>query len=390
MRILFFHRWVGLYNGGAETHIKELAIRFAQRGHRVEILTRKGNKLQKYEPLIKLWNIPGFGEAKRRAIIFEKRAYWDALCFALKSFLALLLLRLKGRRYDVISVHFALEAILVRSTRWFLRAPYVFIHEGYTDLEAKVARYADIQIAISQHIIQECEEKFGFRPRHIPLGIDLERFKTEADKEKIRKKLGLNLKNFIVVTVGRLTPEKDIPTLLQAARIVSSKSGKVSFLIVGEGSEEEKIRNLTKKSTLENMVIMAGGVSDEQLPFYYAASDLFVLTETRQAFSGGIVFLEAQACGLPVISTSVGGIPESIGDCGILIPPRKPSILAEKILEVMNNKTLREELIAKGLERVKRYDWNKLILEYEKTYQSVVGGTFSSSGQKPYCESNRI
>jgi len=78
------------------------------------------------------------------------------------------------------------------------------------------------------------------------------------------------------------------------------------------------------------------------------------------------------SAGLPIISTTAPAIPEVVGDAGILIPPRKPELLAEKILQVANDDMVRKELIKRGLKRVKKFDWDKLITKYEDAYKSVI------------------
>lgn len=377
MRILFFHRWVGVHSGGTETHIKELALRLAKRGHQVDILTREGGGLNSFPPEIKIWRVSK--NWKESDYSYEDiRVYYHTFLFMLKSFVKLLYLRLfKGLKYDVISVHFVTEAWVMRLIRRICGWPYLFILEGYTDLEAKEAKYANLQIAISQYEVNQCFKRYRYKPLFIPIGIDLEQFNTTVKGVQVRKKYSRNDEK-LILTVCRLEPRKNIFTLISAAKIVCQRNSQIKFLLVGEGISREKIKEQIKKAKLWNKIILTGQVKDEELVSYYRACDLFVLPTLEEGF--GIVLLEAMACGLPVISTTVGAVPEVVGNCGILIPPHHPKILAEKILEIMHNKTLREELIAKGLERVKEYDWDALIVKYEKAYVSCLKGESLSNG----------
>ena len=366
-RILFFNRWVGLHIGGTETHIKELAWRLAKRGHEVHILTTRGNKLKKYEKSVKIWYVaqnPGEPPFSR-SISADGKLLIYALVFAVQSLLKLLILRLKGIEFDVISVHCTLETFLMRLVRRVFGTPYVFIFEGFTHMEAKVAKHANLQIAISQDIVNKCLTNYGYKPTLIPIGVNKNWINTNASE--IREKHAKNGEK-LVLTVCRLDARKDIPTLISAADIVRQKDPKIKFLVIGDGVEREKLQKQIETLKLSNTVKIIREMPVS--PSYFKACDIFALPSLYEGF--GIVFLEAMSAGLPIISTTAPAIPEVVGDAGILIPPRKPEVLAEKILQVAKDDELRKELIDRGLRRVEKYDWDKLITKYEKAYKSVI------------------
>ena len=365
IRILFFHRWVGVHVGGTETHIKELASRLSKRGHLVHILTREGDELKGYESLMRIWRVTK--NWKESPFSYEDiRVYVYTLMFLFKSFFRLLTLRLKGIQFDVVSVHFVTEAFLIRLVRWLFGWPYVFVLEGYTDLEAREAKHANLQIAISQDITDKCFANYGYKPLFIPPGIDLERFNAEVDGSGIRKQYSKNNEK-LILTACRLDPRKDISTLVFAASIVCGQDPHIKFIIAGDGIEREKIERQIKDLGLSDKVKI---IRKTVTPEYYRACDIFVLPSLYEGF--GIVFLEAMASGIPIISTTAPAIPEVVGESGVLVPPRKPDLLAEKILQVINDDKLREKLREKGFERVKKYDWDGIVVEYEKAYESVI------------------
>ena len=370
MKILFFHRWVGVHGGGTETHLKELAYRLSRRGHRVDILTREGRELGDPELPIRVWRVSKNWRESPFSYEDVMRVLLHTSIFLLKSFLRLLLLKLRGIEYDVVSTHFVTEAFLMRVIRRVFCWPYIFVLEGYTDLEAREARHANLQIAISQDEVEKCSRNYGYKPLLIPVGVDTGRFNSSVDGTEIRKRYAKDTEK-LILTVCRLEPRKDIPTLVSAAEIVSIKDPSIKFVIVGEGISRKGIEKMVRELSLTDKVMFAGEVSDEELPMYYRACDLFVLPTLYEGF--GIVFLEAMACGVPIVSTNVGAISEVVGDCGVLIPPQCPEILAEKILEIIENGELRKKLVMRGTEQVKEYDWDRLILKYEKAYQSVLG-----------------
>jgi len=275
------------------------------------------------------------------------------------------MLRLIGRRYDVVSVHCTLEAVLMTVLKALLRIPFVFVFEGYTDWEARAAKYADLQIAISSDIAERCFSRYGYKPIVIPVGVDPNRFRVDGTKLREMYSCG---DEKIVLTVCRLDPRKDIPTLVRAAKLVCNIDKHVKFLVVGEGKEEAGIRKLIDELGLSRKVVLVKEAPAP--PAFYAASDLFVLPSRYEGF--GIVFLEAMSAGVPIISTTAPAIPEVVGDAGLLVPPRNPELLAGEILRLLKDEKLRSVLVEKALERVGRYDWNRLITQYEKAYASAI------------------
>lgn len=369
MRILFFHRWVGVHAGGTETHVKELAFRMTQRGHEVHILTREGKELAN-AGLVKVWRVSK-APLESDFSYEDWRVYVYTFIYMIKAFLKLLILKLKGTDYDVVSVHFTTEAFIMRLIRKLLRWPYIFILEGYTNAEAKEAKHADLQIAISNDIAERCQRNYGYEPSVIPKGIDSERFNISINGSDFRKKYSKNSEK-LALTVCRLEPRKDIPTLISAANVVCKRDPHIKFIVVGNGISRKEIEEQIKNLKLQSEVILVGEVPyfNEELPKYYRACDFFVLPTLYEGF--GYVFLEAMACGLPIITTTAPAMPEVVGDAGILLPPRRPDLLAEQILKVSHDDGLRKRLIERGLERVKKYDWDNLIVEYEKAYKWIL------------------
>jgi len=330
-------------------------------------LTTEGNALKELAPYVRVWYV----RRNRREAPYVRPLREDKLLlayaavFAVKASFRMMTLRLTGRRYDVVSVHCTLEALLMTVLRALLRTPFVFVFEGYTDWEARAAKYADIQIAISSDIAERCSSRHGYRPIVIPVGVDQSKFRV--DGTKIRKMYSSGDEK-IVLTVCRLDPRKDIPTLVRAAKLVCNRNQHVKFLIAGEGGEEAGIRKLIDDLNLSRKVILVKEVPVH--PAFYAASDLFVLPSRYEGF--GIVFLEAMSAGVPIISTTAPAIPEVVGDAGLLVPPGNSELLAEEILRLLKDEKLRRDLAERGLERVGRYDWDRLITQYEKVYASVI------------------
>jgi len=365
MRILFFNRWVGCHTGGTETHIKELAKRLASRGHTIHILTTEGGELQKYHNDIRCWYVrKNWKETPfSRSLKHDPALFLYALMFTVKSFSLFLYMKINKISFDVISVHCFLEAFIIRFLKWLLHAPNVFVFEGWSDLEAIIAKHADVKICISNAIANRCYEKYRYKPIVIPIGVDQKRFSPIGSE--IHKKRGEHEIN--VLNVNRLSPTKNLDTLIDAAKITLEKTSNIQFIIVGDGSAKRDLEMMVKHYDISSRVLFLGKVSDMDLPSLYRSADIFVSPEvTKDEYL--ITVEEAMSSGLPIIVTSPSGVFELVGDSGLIVFPRSATLLAEKILELASNPELRRKLSEKSLIRIKDYEWNYLIKKYEKVY----------------------
>ena len=303
--------------------------------------------------------------------MYDPRLWFYTGTYVLKILTRLLGLWIKGIRFNVVSVHFLVESKAARIFRFLTKTPFIFVIEGYTDAEAKEARHANLVMASSQHEVDECYKHYGYKPVLKPHGIDLKRFRKDADKNDEIRKRYVKEGEKLVVTVCRLEPRKDLPTLIKAAKVVKEKNPKIKFVVVGEGVSGEELHQMVKDLGLSDTISFAGRVSEEDLPKYYAAGDLYALPTLYEGF--GIVYLEAMASECPVLSTKVGAIPEVVEDDGVLIEPKDPEKLAEKILELLENEKLRMELVDKGLKKVReKYDREKVLGIFEESLENLL------------------
>lgn len=364
MRVLFFHRWVGVRLGGTETHIKELAKRLQRRGHIVHILTLKGSKLDNLQSFIKVQKIsPSYGEQLTSYEMKDPRLFLYTALYLFKSLLKLVMLKIQKRDYDIVSAHFVTEGLLLMLIARLFGWGYVYILDGYTDLEASVAKYADLQITISQTVANKCKAKYKYEPMVIPVGIDTSQFCPIGKKKDFG---GTNGKK-TVLSISRLVPEKNLDLLLRAAKIVCEKDENILFVIVGEGRERRNLEQLRDDLNLKDRVLFLGSVGDKELPEYYRSADMFAITQNAED-QFWITALEAMSSGLPIIASCEETSVEVLGDGGIVFPSGRSDILAVKILELANNYKLRQETATRLKKNVARYDWNKLITDYEKQF----------------------
>jgi phosphatidylinositol alpha-1,6-mannosyltransferase len=154
----------------------------------------------------------------------------------------------------------------------------------------------------------------------LPLAVDPVRF-APGNRESAKMKLGVSGKR-VLCTVSRIHHYKAHDTVLRAiANLTPDEREELVYMVVGEGPHEQALRQQAVGLGIESHVRWLGFVSDEDLPEVYCASDLFVLctrdAPKERAVEGfGLVFLEAQSCGIPVVGSRIGGIPEAIKDGG--------------------------------------------------------------------------
>jgi phosphatidylinositol alpha-1,6-mannosyltransferase len=152
---------------------------------------------------------------------------------------------------------------------------------------------------------------------------------------------------FVCLSLSRLVPRKGIDRVIQATALVVKQRKNFLYCIGGAGPDLARLRRLSAEHGVQKHVHFLGRVSDADLGACYANADLFVLPsrasiEPPDVEGFGIVFLEAAACGTPSLGGTSGGIPEAVLDreTGFLVDPLDPEAIAEKILELMSDRTL--------------------------------------------------
>ena len=174
-------------------------------------------------------------------------------------------------------------------------------------------------------------------------GIDTAHFIPQPDAMQKRKELGLQDKK-IIISVGRLVHRKGQDNLIQAMPAVMKKIPNAHLLLVGEGPYRKHLEKLVTKSSLEQNVTFAGRIMYDKLPSYLSAADLFAMP-SRSRFFGleveglGIVYLEASACGIPVVAGNSGGAPDAVleGVTGLCVDGTNIEQITAAIVEICSD-----------------------------------------------------
>jgi glycosyltransferase involved in cell wall biosynthesis len=252
-----------------------------------------------------------------------------------------------------------------------------FTNRIIRSLERWLARRSNAIVAISAAQKKDLVEKYRIVPSYkvhvIPLGFDLKRFKpNETKRYNSRKHHQLKAKTIAVGIVGRLTEIKNHTLFLSAAsKLLDQTELDFQFFVVGDGALKQELMEKAKALNLEKKLVFTSWIG--AMETFYPAMDIVCLTSINEGTP--VSLIEAQASGIPVISTRVGGVEDIIvhEKTGILLDTFNPEELAEKILHLANHPILRAEMSKNAHNFVfDRYNYMRLIAEMENLYQNLM------------------
>ncbi len=174
--------------------------------------------------------------------------------------------------------------------------------------------------------------------------------------------------------LGNLAHKKNMPNMLRAYGQYASTSKNCLPLVIGETSPLELEQALAKLELphLRSRIKLLGYVPHQLLPEVYRRASLFVYPSLRESF--GIPILEAMASGTPVITSTYASMPEVAGGAAMLVQSRDYRKLAVAISDVLDNESLRKDMIVQGFERAMEFSWGKVAAQYLAKYEETVSG----------------
>lgn len=196
----------------------------------------------------------------------------------------------------------------------------------------------------------------------LPPVADTRRFRPDLDPRPTRERYGLGGYR-VILTVGRLVLRKGHDLVIQAIAAWREALDSIRYVIAGTGPEEHRLRRLAEELGVQDRLVFAGHVPDEDLPGLYAACDVFVMPsralDARDGIEGfGTVFLEAGACGKPVIGGRSGGVLEAVEDgvTGLLVDPHDVEGLARALRRLLGDPALSRRMGEQGRARAERLE----------------------------------
>lgn len=176
-----------------------------------------------------------------------------------------------------------------------------------------------------------------------------------------------------ILFIGTIEPRKNLPTLIQAYRLLREREGPGLPALVVAGAKGwlfDSVFALVEQLDLVDQVLFTGGIPWVDVPALYNLAEAFVFPSLYEGF--GLPPLEAMACGTPVIAADVSSIPEVVGEAGLLIDPNDAEGLSEALGRVLNDPALRQDLRQRGLARAREFSWDRAARETLAVYRQAM------------------
>lgn len=230
-------------------------------------------------------------------------------------------------------------------------------------------KYIAVSIKIANYL-----KANGFPEKKLEViynGIEVDKYKSllAEEKESLKKRLGIPLDSIVISCVANLRPVKGHVFLIDTLSIL--KELNFSALIIGGGTLRDALIKYSQEKGLKDKVHFLGQRLD--IPELLSITDIFILSSLSEGMP--VSLMEAMASGLPVVATNVGGVSELVvdGETGFFVPSRNPSLLAEKIKILIDNKTLRETMGIKGRARIKdNFTLEAMVKKTEELYKGLI------------------
>ncbi|HOS20393.1 MAG TPA: glycosyltransferase, partial [Bacteroidales bacterium] len=284
--------------------------------------------------------------------------------------------QIKNQNYNLIIAHGMYDppaGLIAKIFSEKLNIPYIVNCQG-SDINYKMQLspelYIDVfenaaKVVFVSNAILDKAKDYGYSGNNAivsPNGVDLDNFKL-LDKNKIKLELGL--KNKVVGFVGNLLPVKRADKLPEIFYEIN-KQKEVDFLVVGDGPLKKEIEQRCKEKNLN--VLFTGKIPHDEIPKYMNAMDVMILPSRNEGF--GAVVIEAQSCGVPVVGSDNGGIPEAVGNGGIIVKEGDyfEKRFATAVIELLDNPIDSETLRQRSLS----FSWQNIVNKELEIYEKLI------------------
>ncbi len=366
MKIALVSPYDFAYPGGVTHHISCLEHQLTLMGHQVKVIAPASRRVpdfgDRFIPIGKPRPIPASGSIIRITISLRLASTIKAV--------------LDRENFDIIHLHEPFMPMLCTAVLRFShtvnvgtfhachgRPGYNFGRPVSTIMLKRRRRKLDSKIAVSKPAMEFASKYVPGDYTIIPNGVDLEHF--SPDVSPIDKFCDGKLN---ILFVGRLESRKGANYLIKAYKQVKEELPNSRLIVVGPGTRlRRKYERQVKRNRLED-VVFVGYAPYAELPRYYKTADIFCSPATgRESF--GIALIEAMAVGKPIVASNIDGYASVMthGAEGLLVPPKDKKALAQALISLMTNESLRQQMGARGRLTAEGYDWKHIaqrVLDY--------------------------
>jgi D-inositol-3-phosphate glycosyltransferase len=381
-------------DGGLNVYVREVSSAFSDRGIATDIFTRRQSPddpaIEALAPLSRVVYLPA-GRSLDKYSLYNEVPDFAA---RIRSFA-----EREHQAYDMLYSHYWLSgevACLLRpelGVAWAHTAHTLGLVKNRTlasgarpepalriRVEGEIAQQADLLIGSTQDEADDLVRLYGASQERVHVvapGIDLATFQP-LDRADARRKIGYG-PGRLLLFVGRLERLKGVDVAIRALSLLRDRDHDDVRLIVlgedvrdGDESEKERLKAVATSSGVRDRVDFLGSVAHHELPYFYAAADVCVMPSYSESF--GLVALEAQACGRPVVASGVSGLRSVVRDevSGYLIDGHDPAIYAERIGRLLADPELAQQMGRRGRLLAQRFSWTRTADRLGGLFESAI------------------
>ena len=392
------------FSGGQGIYVKYLSKALNDLGHEVDVFS--GPPYPDLDPEIKLIKIPSLGLYEKKSKFYDVKISQLLNPINLFEWLSInsggfpepytfgkrikKILEQNLNDYDVIhdnqslsyellffqkqkplvtTIHHPISkdlAYQLQSTNSFFLKLLMRRWHSFLVMQKFVAKRLNKIVVPSRSSIEDITNEFKVekeKMERVMNGIDLNIFYPDS---KIKK-----IPNRLVTVASADVPLKGLDFLLEALSDLAKVYPNISLSIIGEQKKGGHTERLLKKLRLEDRVRFFSNITQEELRKTYCEAEIAIIPSLYEGF--GFAAIEAMACGVPLISTSGGALPEVIKDAGIIIPPKNSKEIYNSIVMLLSSSDLASQLALKASERVKsKFSWRVIAKKLEKIYSNEI------------------
>jgi D-inositol-3-phosphate glycosyltransferase len=384
-------------NGGLNVYVREVATAFSDRGIATDVFTRRQSDddpaVELLAPLTRVIYLPAGIGLDKYGLFDQVPAFASAIVeFAQREQI----------EYDLLYSHYWLSgevACLLRpqlATAWVHTAHTLGRVKNRTlaqgarpepalriSIEGEIARQADLLVASTQDEAEELARGYGADPERIAVvapGVDLATFHP-VERAEARTKIGYREDERLLLFVGRLERLKGVEVAIRALAVLRDRGHEDGRLLIlgedsrdGDESEKERLKAVATAAGVRDRVDFIGSVAHHELPYFYSAADVCVMPSYSESF--GLVALEAQACGCPVVASNVSGLRSVVRDevSGYLISGHEAAQYAERIDRILVSPELAQQMGRRGSMLAQRFSWTRTADRLDELFDGLVEG----------------